>query len=211
MLRILIADDHDVVRSGLRAILETRSDWNVVGEASDGKDAIEKAIATKPDIAIVDYALPVINGAEVARQVRARLPNTEILMFTMHEEESVLQQALEAGARAYLLKSDARAHLLTAVEALAKHQPFFTTQISEALLKSYLTARSTNRNDSLAPRERVVVQLIAEGHSNREISAILNVSVKTIEAQRASAMRKLHLTSTAALIRYAIRNKLIQP
>jgi len=211
MLRILIADDHDVVRSGLRSVLETRVDWNIVAEARDGKEAIQLVNQTTPDIVIVDYGLPVINGIEVTRQIRARHPQVEILMFTMHDDEALIAQALEAGVRAYLLKSDAQAYLLAAVEALAVHKPFFTGQISETLLKSFLSNRPGDRKDALAPRERIVVQLIAEGHSNREISEILHVSIKTVEAQRASAMRKLQLTSTAALVRYAIRNKFIQP
>lgn len=211
MLKILIADDHDVVRSGLRSVLEARPDWTVVGEARDGKEAIQMAHQTKPDIAIIDYGLPVINGIEVTRQIKGRHAQAEILMFTMHDDETLVAQALEAGARAYLLKTDARAHLLAAVEALAAHKPFFTGQISETLLNSFLSNRPSDRKDVLAPRERVVVQLIAEGHSNREISEILHVSIKTVEAQRASAMKKLQLTSTAALVRYAIRNKFIQP
>jgi DNA-binding NarL/FixJ family response regulator len=211
MLRIIIADDHDVVRSGLRSILEARADWIVVGEARDGKEAIQLANQTKPDIAIIDYGLPVINGVEVIRQIKARHAQAEILMFTMHDDETLVAQALEAGARAYLLKTDARALLLTAVESLAAHKPFFTGQISETLLNSFLSNRQAERKEVLAPRERIVVQLIAEGHSNREISEILHVSIKTVEAQRASAMKKLQLTSTAALVRYAIRNKFIQP
>ena len=211
MLRILIADDHDVVRAGLRSVLEARAEWIVVGEARDGKEAIQLANQTKPDIAIIDYGLPVINGIEVTRQIKARHAQAEVLMFTMHDDETLIAQALEAGARAYLLKTDARVHLLTAVESLAAHKPFFTGQISETLLNSFLSNRPTERKDVLAPRERIVVQLIAEGHSNREISEILHVSIKTVEAQRASAMKKLQLTSTAALVRYAIRNKFIQP
>jgi DNA-binding NarL/FixJ family response regulator len=211
MLKILIADDHDVVRSGLRSVLQSRPDWTVVGEARDGKEAIQLANQTKPDIAIIDYGLPVINGIEVTRQIKARHAQAEILMFTMHDDESLVAQALEAGARAYLLKTDARTQLLAAVETLAAHKPFFTGQISETLLNSFLSNRPSERRDTLAPRERIVVQLIAEGHSNREISEILHVSIKTVEAQRASAMKKLQLTSTAALVRYAIRNKFIQP
>lgn len=211
MLNILIADDHDVVRSGLRVLLEAREGWVVVAEARDGKDAIQKAIQHRPDIAIVDYGLPVINGVEVIRQIKARHPQSELLMFTMHDEDEVIAQALEAGARAYLLKTDARAHLLAAIESLAVHKPFFTGPISERLLNSFLANAHKKYKDALTPRERVAVQLIAEGHSNREISEILHVSIKTVEAQRASAMKKLQVTSTAALVRYAIRNKLIQP
>jgi DNA-binding NarL/FixJ family response regulator len=211
MLRILIADDHEVVRSGLRSVLEARTEWSIVGEARDGKEAIKTANQLKPDVVIIDYSLPLINGIEATRQIKARHPQTEILMFTMHDDETLVAEALEAGARAYLLKTDARAHLLAAVEALAAHKPFFTGQISETLLNSFLSNRTSERRDGLAPRERIVVQLIAEGHGNREISEILHVSIKTVESQRASAMKKLQLTSTAALVRYAIRNKLIQP
>ena len=211
MLRILIADDHDVVRSGLRSVLEARNDWTVVGEARDGKEAIQLANQLKPDIVVVDYSLPVINGVEAVRQIKTRHPEVEILMFTMHDDETLVAQALQAGARAYLLKTDVQPHLIAAIEALAAHKPFFTGQISETLLNSFLSNRPAERKDSLAPRERIVVQLIAEGHSNREISEILHVSIKTVEAQRASAMKKLQLTSTAALVRYAIRNKFIQP
>jgi DNA-binding NarL/FixJ family response regulator len=211
MLRILIADDHEVVRSGLRSVLEGRAEWTIVGEARDGKEAIQLAVQLKPDVVIIDYGLPVINGIEATRQIRARHPQAEMLMFTMHDDETLVAQALEAGARAYLLKTDARAHLIAAIEALAAHKPFFTGKISETLLSSFLSNRPSERKDALAPRERIVVQLIAEGHSNREISEILHVSVKTVEAQRASAMKKLQLTSTAALVRYAIRNKFIQP
>lgn len=211
MLRILIADDHDVVRSGLRSIIEARSDWIVVAEAGDGKEAIQKAHQAPPDIAIVDYGLPVINGVEVIRQIKTRHAQVEALMFTMHDDEALIVEALEAGARAYLLKTDARALLVAAIEALAAHKPFFTGRISETLLNSFLSNRPEGRKDALAPRERMVVQLIAEGNSNREISEILHVSIKTVEAQRASAMKKLQLNSTAALVRYAIRNKFIQP
>jgi RNA polymerase sigma factor (sigma-70 family) len=211
MLRILIADDHEVVRSGLRSVLEGRPEWTVVGEARDGKEAIQLAVQLKPDIVIIDYGLPVINGIEATRQIKMRHPPAEMLMFTMHDDETLVAHALEAGARAYLLKTDVRAHLIAAIESLAAHKPFFTGQISETLLNSFLSNRLSERKDALAPRERIVVQLIAEGHSNREISEILHVSVKTVEAQRASAMKKLQLTSTAALVRYAIRNKFIQP
>ena len=141
MLRILIADDHDVVRAGLRSVLEARAEWIVVGEARDGKEAIQLANQTKPDIAIIDYGLPVINGIEVIRQIKARHAQAEVLMFTMHDDEALIAQALEAGARAYLLKTDARVHLLTAVEQLAAHKPFFTGQISETLLNSFLSNR----------------------------------------------------------------------
>lgn len=211
MTKIFIADDHEVLRAGLRSILETRVDWEVVGEAADGKEAIAKAASVKPDVAIVDYGLPIINGIEVCRQIKARIPQTEILMFTARDDDNIVQQALEAGVRAYLLKSDAKQYLLSAVDSLAMHRPFFTGQISERLLDSYLRVQGPNRKGVLSPRERVVVQLIAEGRSNKEMSEILNVSTKTIEAQRAAAMRKLEIDSTAGLVRYAIRERMIDP
>ena len=211
MTRILIADDHDVVRAGLRAILESREGWEVVAEAANGKDAITKAIDSEPDVAIIDYSLPVMNGIEATRQIHARLPKAEILIFTMHDSDVLVGELLEAGARAYLLKSDAKQYLVAAVEALVNHKPFFTGRVSEQLLDSYLTARSGRPGGTLSPRERVIVQLIAEGNGNKEMAAILNLSVKTIESHRATAMRKLNVTSTAGIVRYAIRNKLVEP
>jgi DNA-binding NarL/FixJ family response regulator len=212
MTRILIADDHEVVRSGLRAILEAHEGWEVVAEAENGKDAVAQALASKPDIAIIDYSLPVMNGIEATRQIYTRLPNVEILIFTMHDSDVLLRELLEAGARAYLLKSDASKYLIAAVDSLINHKPFFTGRVSEQLLQSYLTAQPQPRTGSmLTPRERLVVRLISEGHSNKEIGTILNLSVKTIESHRATAMHKLNITSTAAIVRYAIRNKFIEP
>jgi DNA-binding NarL/FixJ family response regulator len=209
--RILIADDHEVVRSGLRSILEAHEGWAVVAEACDGREAIGKAVESKPDVAIIDYSLPLMNGVEVTRQIRARVPTAEILIFTMHDSNVLVGELLEAGARAYLLKSDAKRYLIAAVEALSDHKPFFTGRVSEQLLESFLANNVGAAHSSLSPRERGIVQLIAEGHSNKEMSEILNLSVKTIETHRAAAMRKLKLTSTAAIVRYAIRNKLVDP
>jgi DNA-binding NarL/FixJ family response regulator len=209
MTRILIADDHEVVRSGLRSILEAQPRWEVVAEAADGKDAIRKAIELKPDVAVLDYALPLVNGVEATRQIRARVPTVEILIFTMHDNEKLIYDLLKAGARGYLLKSDAKHSLLAAIESLSVHRPFFTAKVSETLLESYLTKAGSAEN-VLSSRERGVIQLIAEGNSNKQIANILNISVKTVETHRAAAMRKLNLTSAAALVRYAIRNKIIE-
>lgn len=209
MPRILIADDHDVVRSGLRAILEQQG-WEVVAEAIDGREAVQKAIGTRPDIAVVDYALPIANGAEVTRQIRARLPNVEVLIFTLHDREEVVREVLLAGAKGYLLKSDANKLLIAAVEALGAHKPFFTGSVSEALLDSYRT-RAPATGSVLTAREKSVVQLIAEGNPNSKIAELLSLSLKTVETHRASAMRKLNLKSTAAVVRYAIRNNLVEP
>lgn len=209
MTRILIADDHDVVRSGVRAILEARAGWEVVGEAADGKSAISEAAKMRPDVVILDYGLPLVNGVEAARQIKTRVPGTEILIFTMHDTDSLVRDVLEAGARGFLLKSDAKDLLISAVESLANHKPFFTGKVSEALLDSYL-ARTGSKQSVLSSREKSVIQLIAEGKTNKKIADILSLSTKTVETHRASAMRKLNIETTAALIRYAIRNNLVE-
>jgi DNA-binding NarL/FixJ family response regulator len=210
MIRILIADDHEVVRSGLRRILEAQPNWEVVAEAGDGRDAVSKAIETKPDVAVLDYSLPLVNGIEATRRIRAQLPRTEVLIFTMHDNEMLIQDLLKAGARGYLLKSDAKRHLIGAIESLASHKPFFTAKVSEALLDSFL-ARPGKEVSTLTNRERGVVQLIAEGHTNKQIARILSISLKTVETHRAAIMRKLSLSSSAGLVRYAIRNRIVEP
>ncbi len=211
MTRILIADDHEVVRSGLRAILEAHEGWEIVAEAADGKEAISKAIAVKPDVAIVDYSLPMMNGLEVTRQIRARAPATEVLVFTMHNSDILIGELLAAGARAYLLKSDIKQYVITAVEMLASHKSFFTELVAEKLRSTFVASHQAKQESALSPRERTVVQMIAEGRSNKEMSGLLNLSLKTIETHRAAAMRKLNVKSTATLVRYAIRNKLVEP
>ena len=199
-----------MVRSGLRRVLETQTSWQVVAEAVDGKEAVSKALQTSPDVAILDYTLPLINGVEATRQIRARLPQTEVLIFTMHDSDTLIGELLAAGARGYLLKSDANGSLLAAVETLAVHKPYFTGKVSEALLGSFL-AKPGQPQFSLTPRERGVVQLIAEGHSNKQTAKVLNISLKTVETHRAAVMRKLNMSSSASLVRYAIRNRLVEP
>src|SRR6476620_2263482 len=169
--RILIADDHDVVRSGLRSVLESHPNWEVVAEAADGTEAIDKAIETRPDVAVIDYSMPLISGIEVTRQIHARLPQTEVLIFTVHDNEEIIEDLLKAGAHGYLLKTDAKRYLIAAIESLAAHKPFFTARVSEALLKSYV-ARGRQAKSVLTDRERSIVQLIAEGHTNKEIARL---------------------------------------
>jgi DNA-binding NarL/FixJ family response regulator len=205
----MIADDHEVVRSGLRNILDTQTRWEVVAEAADGREAVQKAAETKPDVAIIDYSLPLINGIEATRQIRARNPRIEILIFTMHDNETLIQELLKAGARGYLLKSDAKPHLINAIQALALHRPYFTAKVSEALLDSFLS-KNSHEGSALTHRERAVVQLIAEGYSNKQTAALLGISLKTVETHRASIMRKLNLSSSASLVRYAIRNHIVE-
>src|SRR5215510_4351852 len=182
MLRILIADDHDVVRSGLRKVLEAQSNWEVVAEARDGKDAICKATETKPDVAVLDYSMPLINGVEATRQIRERLPKTEVLIFSIHDEDVVITELLKAGARAYVLKSDFKYALIHAVESLAAHKPFFAGKVSETLLDAFL-ARPMQEASTLGNGERNIVELIAEGYTNKESATALNVAFKTVEAR----------------------------
>jgi DNA-binding NarL/FixJ family response regulator len=206
MKRIVIADDHEVVRSGLRAIVETRSDWIVSGEATNGEQAIALALESRSDVVIADYSMPLMNGLEVSRRLKSLHPRTEVLILTMHENEELLTEAIRAGVRGFLFKSDARNHLISAIEALLDGKPYFTSVVLEKLLQDY----QINKPDMLLTlREQNVVQLIAEGHTNKSIGAVLKLSVKTVETHRASAMRKLGMSSTAELVRYAIRKKLV--
>jgi len=207
--RILIADDHEVVRSGLRAIVETRSDWVVCGEAINGEQAVALTLETTPNVVNADYSMPIMNGLEVSRRLRTLHPPTEVLVLTMHESEELLTEAILAGVRGFLFKSDARYHLISAIEALLDGKPYFTSVLLEKLLEDYQVDKQNKSDMLLSPREQSVVQLIAEGHTNRSIGAVLNLSVKTVETHRASAMRKLRMSSTAELVRYAIRKKLI--
>ena len=209
MVRILIADDHEVVRFGVRQILEGRANWEVVAEASDGKEAVATAIETNPDVCVVDYSLPLMNGLEVTRQIRMRVPQSEILIFTMHDNETLVQGLLKAGARGYLLKADAKSHLIEAIASLASHRPFFTKGVSNSLLDVFM-AGPEKAISAITSRERSVVQLIAEGHSNKEAARVLNISLKTVETHRATIMRKLQIASSAGLVRYAIRNKIVE-
>ena len=168
-----------------------------------------KLLATRPDVVILDYSLPVMNGIEATRQIRARIPGTEVLIFTMHDTVTLVREVLETGAKGFLLKSDARKFLIAAIESLAAHKPFFTGKVSETLLETYF-AKKSGPDALLTAREKAVVQLIAEGNTNKRIAEILSVSLKTVETHRASAMHKLSLDTTAALIRYAIRNKIVE-
>ena len=210
MLRILIADDHDVVRYGLRKVLQAQPGWEIVAEASNGKDAIRDTVATKPDVAVLDCMMPLVNGMEATRQIRLRAPKTEVLIFTAHADEHLIAEVLRAGARGYVLKSDLHGELITAVQLLGEHKPFFTSNVSEALLASMLTTPVQNAI-CLTHEERILVRLIAEGRPNREVATILGTHIKTVDNRRAAIMRKLKLSSPAALVRYAIRNQLVEP
>jgi DNA-binding NarL/FixJ family response regulator len=214
MLRILLADDHDIVRRGLKELLEEQVGWSVCAEAADGRAAVELALAQRPNIAILDLSMPELNGLDATRRIKEELPDTEVLIFSMHESEELIRNVLAAGARGYLLKSDASRQLVAAVESLARHQPFFSGRVSEIVLGGFLapgTARAMPISSKrLTSREREIVQLLAEGKSNKHIATLLDLSVKTVETHRASAMRKLGLKSLPDLVRYAIRNQMVQ-
>jgi DNA-binding NarL/FixJ family response regulator len=208
--RILIADDHEVVRSGLRAIIETHADWAVSGEAGDGREAFARVLETNPDVAILDYSMPLMTGVEVTRRLRASHLRTEVLILTMHENEAILAEVLMGGVRGFLLKSDAGRHLIATIEALLEHRPYFSSLVLEKLIRDFQLSKRDKSPAELSSREQNVVELIAEGHTNRSIGTVLAVGVKTVETHRASAMRKLGVSSTAELVRYAIRTKLIR-
>jgi len=213
MTRILLADDHDIIRRGLKELLETHAGWEVVGEANTGRQAVELAAKLRPDIAILDLTMPELNGLEATRQIKKTVPKTEVLIFTMHENDNLIRDVLTAGAHGYVLKSDAARHLVNAVEALIQHKPFFSAKVSETVLDGYLKAGHETElpGEPLTPREREIVQLLAEGKSNKEVADTLGISTKTIETHRATIMRKLELKSFAEMVRYAIRNNIIQP
>jgi DNA-binding NarL/FixJ family response regulator len=208
--RILIADDHDIIRRGLRTLLETRGDLLIVAEASSGREALDLARKARPDIAIIDYSLPELNGRDLTIELRRAYPRIEVLIYTMHEREDVILSGIQAGARGFVFKGDTESHLFAAIDALSVHRPFFSAAISETLLNQYLRSRQPKSN-TLTLREREVVQLIAEGNINKQIAERLHISIKTVETHRAAAMQKLKLRTTAELVRYAVRNNIVSP
>jgi DNA-binding NarL/FixJ family response regulator len=216
MLRILIADDHEVARRGIRAVLESHPGWEVCGEAKDGRETVELAGKLNPDIILLDIGMPNLNGLEAARQILAISPDAAILILTMHDSDHVVREVLRAGARGFLLKSDAGRDLVAAVEALQRQRTFFTTRVSQMVLDGYLDrdngeiAPEEASGDVLTTREREVIQLLAEGKTSKEVAVTLNLSVKTAETHRTNLMRKLDLHSVADLTRYAVRNGIVQ-
>jgi DNA-binding NarL/FixJ family response regulator len=211
--RILIADDHDVVRCGIRTLLEGHPGWAVCGEARDGREAVAKVAELKPDLVVLDVAMPMLNGMDAARQILKARPGTPILILTVYESDELIRQVLEAGARGFILKSDAGQNLLLAVEALQRRATFFTARAAKMMLDGYLHRNVDPGNtvkDRLTAREREVVQLLAEGNSSKEAAVLLNLSVKTIETHRTNVMHKLDVHSVAGLVRYAVRNSIVQ-
>jgi DNA-binding NarL/FixJ family response regulator len=211
-LRILIADDHEVARRGIRSLLEAHPGWQVVGEASNGRDAVNFAVQLKPDVALLDIGMPSLNGLDATRQILAVAPEIRVLILTMHDSEQVVREVLAAGARGFLLKSDAGRDLVSAVEALQFRRTFFTTKVAQLVLEGYLHPASENDQPSrsvLTPREREVIQLLAEGKTTKEVATTLNLSVKTAETHRTNLMRKLDLHSVVDLTLYAVRNGIV--
>jgi DNA-binding NarL/FixJ family response regulator len=210
MVRILLADDLAVVRRGLRVLFDARQNFEVCAEASDGREAVELALHHKPDVAILDISLSVVNGIEATRNIRNQLPETEVLIFTSHQLENEIRDVLHAGARGYVLRSEAEEQIIRAVEALSQHHPFFSDKLSATFPNSFIEkARSGHGPPPLTERERKVVQLIADGNSNKSTAILLSISVKTVETHRTASMRKLGIHSTAQLVRYAFREGLV--
>lgn len=212
VLRFLVADDHEVLRRGLKQILEAHPGWTVVGEALTGREAVEKALRLKPEVVILDISMPELNGVETTRRLRAAVPELQILILTQHDSPQLAEAALAAGADGYLLKSDAARDLVTAVESLRQGRPFFTASVAQMVLESYRqTLIEQGPTDALTSREREVLQLLAEGKTNPQVAAALDITVKTAETHRGRVMRKLRLRSIPDLVSYAVRNGLVQP
>ncbi len=214
MLRILVAENHDVVRQGIHELLAARPDWEIVGEARNGRQALELVRRDRPDVAVVDLSLPELAGVDAIRQITAEAPATQVCVFSMHEDEVFVGDAIAAGARAYVLKSEPATRLLDAVEALSRHEPFFSPRAIGLVLRA-LTMAHTDRGsqpaDPLTDREREVAHLLVEGLGSRAVANRLGITPKTVDTHRAAIMRKLGLRSMADLVRYAIRHRLVDP
>jgi DNA-binding NarL/FixJ family response regulator len=215
LCRILVADDHAVVRAGLRTLLESRPGWQVCGEAANGREAVEMASKLKPDVAVMDIGMPLLNGVEATRQIRRVSPETEVLILTMHESEQMVEKVQEAGALGYILKDVADSTLISAVEMLRRHKPFASARVSQSFLRAgsrhpESPDRRERARGRLTQREREIIQLLAEGKSNKEVAGVLGISVRTAETHRANIMLKLDLHSIVELVHFAVRNKIIE-
>ena len=208
--RILIADDHAMVRGGLRLLLERQAGFEVVGEASDGAEAVREALALQPDIAILDVAMPLLTGIQAAREIRAQAPEVQVLILSMHDDERYVFEALKAGASGYVLKREADTALVDAVHAMMRGEPFLTHAATEAIVREWMKDDTNAPSEPLSPREQEVLKLIAEAHTNREIGEILHLSEKTVESHRGNILRKLGMRDRVELVRYAIRRGLVE-
>ena len=215
MIQVLLADDHALMRRGIRDLLESDADIHVVAEAGDGREAAHLTQKFNPDVLIIDLTMPELNGLDAIRQIRKDSPQVELLVFSMHDSEDLIREVLSAGARGYVLKSDAALYLIEGVKSLARHKPFFTPRISEAILNTLVTSAGGKSEKTssgpLSSREREILQLLAENKSNKEIASRLGISVRTVETHRRSVMQKLDASSIVELVHYAIRNGIVQP
>jgi DNA-binding NarL/FixJ family response regulator len=217
-VRLLVADDHEIVRKGIRSLLEAQPGWQVMAEASDGREAVEKAREMKPDVTVLDISMPSLNGLEAARQMIKNDARAKILILTQHESDPLIREVLDAGARGYVLKSDASRDLVTAVNAVRCNKTYFTAKVAQIVLDGYLDKKTRKPTDDrkvdgrsrLTPRQREIVQLLAEGKSSKEVAVSLGLSVKTAETHRANIMRRLDCHSISELVRYAVRNNIIE-
>jgi DNA-binding NarL/FixJ family response regulator len=210
-MRVLIADDHGIVRTGIRLLLERQAGVEVVAEASDGVEAFELALAERPDLCILDVAMPRMTGLQAAREIRAHMPDAHVLMLSMHDDERYLFEALKAGASGYVLKREADQDLVAAVHAVDRGEPFLTNAAERSLVRQWMDEGATGPREPLTPREEEVVKLIAEAHTNAQIAQVLHLSEKTVESHRANLLRKLGMRDRVQLVRYAIRRGLVEP
>lgn len=214
-LRILLADDHEVVRHGFCALLRTQAEWEVCGEASNGREAVDKALTLKPEVVILDIGMPSLNGLEATRQILKASPQTKVLILTLHDSDQVVEEVLNAGARGFLLKSDAARDLVAAVEAMRRGKIYFTPKVASMVLDGYLRRdnkrpeQEPSTRSRLTPREREIVQPLAEGKTSKEVAVVFDLSVKTVETHRSNIMRKLSLHSVSDLVLYAVRNNIV--
>ena len=214
-MRVLVADDHEIVRRGLCSLIEGQPGWKVAAEAADGREAVEKTRELKPDLTVMDISMPSMNGLEATRQIMKDCPESKVLVLTVHDSDPLIREVLDAGARGYVLKADAGRDLVAALEALRRNKTFFTAKVAQTVLDGYLKrdfepAEVDTRKGRLTPRQREIVQLLAEGKSSKEVAVELGISVKTAETHRANIMRRLDCHSVSELVRYAIRNQFIE-
>ena len=212
-IRILLADDHTILRSGIRALLENEPGLSVIGEAEDGRAAVRMACKLKPDVVLMDIAMPLLNGLEATRQIKIQCPDVKVLVLSMHDNEEYIRQALEAGAMGYILKDAAPGELIGAIRSVYRGEAVLSPAVTRLVIEDYLRwggTRPQDVTDSLSPREREVLQLIAEGYTNKQIAEILSISIKTVQAHRNNLMQKLDLHDRGELIKYAIQKKIIE-
>ncbi len=209
-MRILVADDHGIVRSGIRLLLERQPDFEVVAEAGDGTEAIQQALATRPDLCVLDVSMPRMTGLQAAREIRLQMPQVRVLMLSMHDDEHYLFEALKAGAAGYVLKREADADLVNALRAVERGEAFLTTAAQRSIIREWMSDGAAGPEIPLTPREEEVVKLIAEAHTNAQIAEILHMAEKTVESHRANVLRKLGMRDRVQLVRYAIRRGLIE-